>query len=294
MNLRKLEVFVAVVEQKSFSGAAKTLPMAQSAVSIAIQKLEESLGCLLLERKGRSIKATPDGESIYRQAKTLLTLVDTLKSSVSDNQTQLTGKLSLACPAMLAAYFLPDLLDRFLKLYPELTADIAQAGSKRIEAMLLNDEIEVGVVNADNIDPALSTAPFIKEEMVACVARNHPFSKLRHIRPSQFVGAPMALYESGYFLRTALQRLCTQAGVKPDIRLQTNFLPLIIRTVEQGFVSTVGLRIVAQQEPNLIAIPLRPKVAVNMAIAWRTGRPLSKASQAFIDWVAVDKKTFKY
>ena len=94
----------------------------------------------------------------------------------------------------------------------------------------------------------------------------------------------MVAYESGYFIRAQLDRLCAEQGINPDLRMQSNFLPLLVRMVKQGLGATVGLKVMAQQEPDIVGVPLSPQVEVHMALARRRGRSISRANQAFLDW----------
>ena len=260
--------------------------MAQPAVSIAVRKLEESLGIPLFDRSNRSIALTAEGGELLAQAESILAQVEGLQQSAGDLSGLLRGELSIACPSMLATYFLPDLLSGFLSDYPGLTASVTQAGTGEIEAMLLRDEIEVGVTSANAAQADLELLPLVDEQMVVCVADKHPWARRRYVNVRDLQDTAMVVYESGYFIRAQLDELCRSAGVQPDLRMQSNFLPLLVRMVKQGLGITVGLRIMAEQEPGIRGIPLSPRVSVPMALARRRGRVISRANQAFLDWVA--------
>ena len=122
--------------------------------------------------------------------------------------------------------------------------------------------------------------------MVLCVAHDHPWSKLDSIDISQLDQSPMVVYESGYFIRSKLDQLCAGRDIHPDYRMQTNFLPLLIKMVKEGLGSTVGLKIMADEEPGITGIPLKPATQVSMALAKRKGRTISRANQSFLDWAA--------
>jgi len=102
MDLRKLEIFVRVAQLKNFSQAALSLHMAQPAVSIAIRKLEEELEVRLLDRSGRQVRLTAEGENLLQRAEAILQQVAELKDSNSAMRGLLQGELSIACPSMLA------------------------------------------------------------------------------------------------------------------------------------------------------------------------------------------------
>jgi DNA-binding transcriptional LysR family regulator len=288
MDLRKLEIFVRVAQLENFSQAATSLHMAQPAVSIAIRKLEEELDTRLLDRSGRQTKLTAEGRNLLQRAQSILLEVEDLKRSTSALRNLLQGELIIACPSMLATYFLPDLLSDFLREHPGLRASVTQAGTTRVEQMLLDDEIEIGVTTRGDptSTPELELVPLISEQIVLCMAADHPWAGRRRIHVRELHESPMVVYESGYFIRSTLDHLCLEQGVAPEYRMQTNFLPLLTSMVKKGLGTTVGLKVMAEEEPGIVGVPLSPRTEVGMSLAKRRGRSISRANQAFLDWVA--------
>ncbi|ROS01458.1 DNA-binding transcriptional LysR family regulator [Sinobacterium caligoides] len=286
MDLRKLQIFLVVAEQLSFSAAAKQLHMAQPAVSIAIRKLEEELGTLLLERAHRGIRLTEEGLVTQARARDILQQVKELNHCVGEMANLLRGEVRIACPSMVATYLLPELLGDFLLTHTGLTASVTQNGTQHIEQMLLDDQIELGVVTITDGQEGLETQPLIEQEVQLCVALDHPLAKHQVIELPQLSNLAMVIYESDYYIRKLLDAACATHKVSPDIRLQTNFLPLIKGMVKRGIGVTVGLNMMAEQEDSLAGIPFQPPIHIQMAIAKRRGRVISRANQALLDWLA--------
>ncbi len=285
MDLRKLEIFACVAELQSFSKAAEKLHMAQPAVSIAVRKLEEELNHQLLERHKHSIRLTSQGQIALKKAQEILQQVDELKDSMGELDNLLRGELSIACPSMLATYYFPDLLGNFLGQHPGLTASIIQAGTPKIETMLLKDEVELGVITVQGKHEGLEVIPLIKQQIVVCVGEGHPLKDRKRINIKQLNTASMVLYQEDYFIRQKLDKLCKQENVTLDIRMQSNFLPLLTGMVKNNLGATVGLEMMANQEAGIYGIQLQPKMEIQMAVARRKGRNISPANQAFLDWL---------
>lgn len=285
MDIRKLEIFASVARLKSFSKAAKELHMAQPAVSIAVKKLEQELNNDLLERSGRQIRLTAEGQETLLRATDILQQVQELKLHIEDMNDLKTGQLEVACPAMLASYFLPNLLAEFLLNYPNVKATVTQAGTESIEQQLLNNEIEIGFVIVDNAPKELDIIPLVSEHLVVCVHQNHRWAKRPFIAIKDLQQANMAVYKTDYFVRQQLDQLCEQAGIEPDIRLETDFLPLITNTIKRRLGISVALSMMAEQESGIKGVPLRPTVHFQMGIAKRKGRPISRANRAFLEWL---------
>jgi DNA-binding transcriptional LysR family regulator len=287
MDLRKLEIFARVAELGNFSKAAESLHMAQPAVSIAVRKLEEELQTRLFDRSGRQIKITAEGAVLLEKARRILREVEDLGSSAGSMKGLMSGELTIACPSMLATYFLPELLSGFLSKHPGLKAAVTQAGTTRVEQMLRDDEIEIGITTSSaSTEGDLEIIPLVREEIVLCVAASHPWAARKNIAIEELDQSPMVVYESGYFIRSKLDQLCAAKGVKPDIRMQTNFLPLLTKMVKEGLGSTVGLKIMGAEEPGITGVTLKPRSEINMGLAKRRGRTISRANQAFLDWAA--------
>lgn len=289
MDLRKLDIFREVAAQGSFSRAAEQLHMAQPAVSIAVRKLEEELGLVLFDRGGRRVSLTAEGRTLLQQAVAILEQVAGLRATGSALRGLLQGELAIACPSMLATYYLPDLLGRFLVLHPQLRTAVTQAGTDRIRQWLQDDEIELGVIGGSTPDAGgdFATVPLVDEEIVLCMAEDHPWAGRSAVPVAELQDSPMVVYESGYFIRKRLDELCATHGVTPDLRLQSNFLPLLIRMVKQGLGTTIGLAMLAQQEPGIVAVPFAEQPRIELRLARRRQRTISLANQAFLDWAAL-------
>jgi len=294
VDLRKLSIFSRVAELGSIQAAATELHIAQPAVSIAVQKLEQELGVQLFNRVGRGIRISSEGQAALQQVQVILAQVSELEQSIGDRQQLLSGELNLSCPAMLATYFLPKPLGQFLNLHPQLRANINQAGTQNIRQQLLKGELDLGIVNLDEDSDhsALELAPLLKEQVVLCIPDRHKWADNKSITLAQLDGSPMVLYEQGYYLREHFNQLSEAQNVVPDVRLQTNFLPLLIRSVKEGMGTTIGLKMMATQESGLTGIAFRPRQYLKMALAKRKGQALSLANQAFFDWVKEHAKEF--
>ncbi len=288
LDLRKLEIFAAAARLESISQAAAELHMAQPAVSIAIARLEQELGVMLFERGGRRVRLTAEGRRLQEDTRALLEHAVEVEDSARRLNRLESGELHLGCPAMLATYYLPRLLGDFLAQHPGLRASITQAGTGDVERLLLDEQLEAGVITVqdDSADVGLELRRLLRERVVVLVARDHPWARRRYLNIANLADAPLVLYEQGYFIRQRFDSLCGEHGVSPEVRMQTNFLPLIIDMVRRGVGAGIGLQMMAQAESDLVGIPLRPTIELELALAKRRGRRIAVANQAFMDWLA--------
>ncbi len=288
MDLRKLEIFASVAKHGGFSAAARELDMAQPAVSIAVQKLEAELGLCLIDRGSSTAWLTVEGQRLLAHADRVLADVAALQDDMHSLKGLLSGQVSIACPSMVATYHLPDLLGAFLRREPQLTASVTQLGTQDVEHRLRQGELELGVIagKPQPDDAELGFLPLLKEKLCVALHPDHPLARRRFLRIQDLHGLPLLMYESGYYIRDLFLRSCEAEGIRPDVRMQTNFLPLLIAMAQQGVGATLGLRLMAEREQQLRFVPLSPALEVDLMLARRRNRKLSVANQAFYQWVS--------
>ena len=121
----ELAVFVTVVEEGSFTAAARALGMPKSSISRHIARLEDRLGVRLLNRTTRSLSTTQSGAVFYERCVRIVAAIAEAEASLTDQKPAPRGPLSLAAPAVLQPWLAPLVLD-FLAEHP--TVALAQVG----------------------------------------------------------------------------------------------------------------------------------------------------------------------
>lgn len=154
MNLRRLSVFVKVVEEGSFAAASRALSLPRSAVSQAVAALEAELGARLLHRSTRAMALTDAGADLYAKTAPALRAIAEAASGVSDRQGPLRGRVRLTAPVEVGARLLEPVLSRFLVAEPGVRLDLVLT-TKTL------DLVEHG------IDLAIRAGPIGDSELVA-------------------------------------------------------------------------------------------------------------------------------
>lgn len=139
--LRSIEVFMAVVEQGSFSRAAERLNLVPSAVSRQVSELETWFGLRLLHRTTRALSLTEDGKLYLERLQHLRDQVEGLKAERSQPP-RLTGTIRLTTPMMIGQYVLPAALARFRERHPQVTIHLTLMNRK---ADLVAEGFDLGV-----------------------------------------------------------------------------------------------------------------------------------------------------
>jgi DNA-binding transcriptional LysR family regulator len=166
-DLRKIEAFCKVCEQRSFSKAGEALFLSQPTVSAHIQALEREFEVRLLDRMGRTVLPTPAGMVLYRHAKQAFARLETAKAEISALAMEVTGDLRIGSSSIPAHHVLPDILTGFTELYPKVHPSLTVASSAAVARMVLEGEIMAGIVGTKIIaDPDLISSPVRESDIV--------------------------------------------------------------------------------------------------------------------------------
>jgi DNA-binding transcriptional LysR family regulator len=139
MDWDKLRIFHAVAEAGSFTHAAATLNLSQSAISRQVSALEAELGVALFHRHARGLVMTEQGETLYRTAHDVQLKLDAVKFKLADSTERPEGRLRLTTTVGLGTGWLTPRIHEFLELYPDV----------QLELILENGELDLVTREAD-------------------------------------------------------------------------------------------------------------------------------------------------
>lgn len=137
LDLTALRAFVTVAETGGVTRAAGVLHLTQSAVSMQLKRLEDSLGCALLDRSGRGIETTPDGDQLLSYARRMLELNDLALSRLTDSVFE--GEIRVGVPHDIVLPMMPPVLRTFSSMFPRMKVSLVSSYTKS-----LKDDFERG------------------------------------------------------------------------------------------------------------------------------------------------------
>ncbi|MBY5970393.1 LysR family transcriptional regulator [Halomonas denitrificans] len=287
-DLRSLAVFVAVVDHGGFSAAARARHVAQSAVSQTIASLEQRLDTPLFKRQERPIQLTPEGEVLLQHARRLLDDASATELAMRELKGLVKGEVRIGIPSMLGSYYLPPLLMGFAARHPGIRMTVIEAGARRLQALIKERELDLGIVVEDGTNHDLETETLLCEEMVICAPRDHPFVSQGQVSAAEFLSQPLVLFQDGYFHREFVDAMARQLGMAPQLTFQSNLIPLTKAIVRQGFGITTFLRRVVEED-DLAAVSFSPPAMLTLSLAWQPQGYLSRAERAFIDYALANR-----
>lgn len=141
-RLREMEVFVAIVDQGSFTGASQKLRMSAAAVSRAMASLEAGLGAQLLVRTTRSVRPTEAGASYLDACRAVLDAVTDAAANVAARQENAVGTLTISAPVLFGQRFIAPLVNAYVRRYPDISVNAVYADRT---TRLLEEGVDVAI-----------------------------------------------------------------------------------------------------------------------------------------------------
>ncbi|HSF94857.1 MAG TPA: LysR family transcriptional regulator [Thermohalobaculum sp.] len=148
LDLTALRSFVTVAETGGVTRAAQQLHLTQSAVSMQLKRLEESLGLALLDRTGRGVALTTQGEQLLGYGRRMLALNDEAMGRMTSDAFE--GELHLGVPADIVYPQIPHILQRFDREYPRVRVNLTSSYTRKLKEMLEAGQLDLILTTEDD------------------------------------------------------------------------------------------------------------------------------------------------
>ncbi len=288
-RLKPLRAFCQTARLGSISRAAEALFLSQPAVSLQLQALERELGVRLLERSGRRLIPTREGELLYAMARPLVEGMDNLAANFREQVRGLdAGELHVAAGSSTILYLLPQFVDAFRKQHPEVRLSLHNVTGASGLDLLRSDAVDLAVGSMLDVPADLSYTPVYRFDPMLITPPDHPLASKRDLTLHDL---------SPYGLILPPKRLTTYRLV--DLVFQQNRVPYTValevggwEVIKQYVAMGLGISIVT-------AICLtdadRQRLAARSLASWfparsygivmRKGKYLSKQARAFVELI---------
>lgn len=288
MDVRNLSAFSEVVRQGGFSRAGATLHLSQPAVSKAVKALEEELGVNLLVRKGRKVELTDAGRVVFDRAQTVLSTLHTIEEEVAEVGALKRGRVRVGVPPMVGGVFFPPVLAEFRSAYPGVALELREVGARRVEAMLLDGEIEVGATVLPTDTGSFEVVPLMQDVLRAVVHPRSPHARRKSIALRDLERTPFVLYRADFALHVHILDACRRAGFAPQVAAESAQWDFMAEMVAADMgVALLPQAICRRLDRSQVRIlPLAdPPLRWDLALIWRRERHLPPAARAFVEVV---------
>lgn len=235
-TLRQLDTFLEVARHLSITRAAELMHVSQPAVSMQMQQLEDAVGMPLFEQVGRKIRLTDAGIDFEACAVAAAAQLKQLEDAMDQHRGLRRGRIALAMVST-AKYFVPMLLVKFRKRFPDIDIALHIHNRENIMQLLTRNEIDLVIMGRapENID-CVATA-FATNPLGVISAPDHPLSRRRAAPLSVLDGEEFVVRESGSGTRHAMERLFAEQRIAPRIVME---MPSN-ETIKQAVMAGMGL-----------------------------------------------------
>ncbi|CAI7974560.1 LysR substrate-binding domain-containing protein [Frankia sp. Mgl5] len=251
MQLHQLAYFVAVAETRHFTRAAEREHVAQPSLSQQIRALEQELGSPLFNRMRGNITLTPAGETLLPLARRILADTETARRQVQELLDLRHGTVRLGATPSLCTGFLPEVLHAFHLDYPGIRLLVEEGGSRDLIRDLAQGHLDLALIilPLHSSDPALSTTPLLREDLVVVTSENSPPpARDGHLQVSDLRHRPLVMFRRGYDLREFTVSACRIAGFEPTFAIEGGEMDAVVGFVEAGLGAAVIPSMVARRQ----------------------------------------------
>ena len=274
MNIRDLQYLVAIDKFKHFSDAAESCFVSQPALSMQLQKLENTLGVKLIERTTKSVMLTPVGEEIVAISKNILVEIDDIKTAALNAQDPFTGDIKLGALPTIAPFLLPKVTRTISTTLPNIRLLLVEEKNETLVAMLHNGELDCAILALPIEHTNIEYVKLFEDPFYLAVPQSHPLSKRKRIRQSEITSESLLLLSEGHCLRDQALKVCNLM----DTADNQDFRATSIETLRQMVASGIGITLIpkiAQKDTDGLAyIPFeKPSPSRTIALVWRTSSP---------------------
>ena len=286
MTVKQIRAFLAVAQSLSFAVACERLHLSQSALSLTIKALEESLGGRLFSRTTRNVALTPEGESLLPLARRLIADWDNAEDEMRQRFTLQRGRVTLAAMPSFAGNLLPPILKTFRARYPKVNVTVNDVINEQVLEMVRDRQVELGVAFEPMQSSSLQFTALYVDRFVAVVPSDSPLAGLSEIDWNTLLEQPFITLQRPSTVRVMLEEHLQARQTRLPVAFESHQLATVGRMVASGLgVSAVPALCAAQiRELGAHCITLgEPVVERAIGILTKPGHELSAAAQALFD-----------
>lgn len=245
MKLQQLRYIWEVAHHNlNVSATAQSLYTSQPGISKQIRLLEDELGVEIFARSGKHLThVTPAGKAIIEKSGEILRKVESIKQVAQEFSDEKVGSLSIATTHTQARYALPDIINRFIEKYPEVSLHMHQGTPVQIAEMAADGKVDFAIATEGlDLFDDLVMMPCYDWNRCILVPENHPLSNEPKVTLEQVANYPIVTYVFGFTGRSKLDEAFSGEGLEPKVVFTATDADVIKTYVRLG----LGIGIIAE------------------------------------------------
>ena len=292
LDIRKIRFFIAVYQAGSITKAAEREHIAQPALTVHIQQLEDEFKTKLFERSAQGVSPTPAGETLYGSCLDLVERLDALAEQMSRFGNAVSGSISAGIMPSICHGPLAPMLTRYADSYPNVELRIVEGLSGTLAAWVLSEEVDFAICNRPTSTRGLDARLLLRDRLVLVSARSKGFVPFAPCTLGELPRLKLVLPSRNHTLRHTLDRHIHRGGLRLAKTLEIDGQTATLQFVAQSDWSTILPTIALINEfdsPRFSINPIRePDLITEIYALHAARRPLSVASERFIAMLEAD------
>lgn len=234
LSLRHIEIFWAVMTSGSVTGAADLLHTSQPTVSRELARLETLTGLTLFDRVRGRLQPTAQALMLFEEVQRSYFGLERIRNTAASIRQFQQGQLSIACLPAFSQSLLPDVCQRFLQTYPEVSLSIVPQESPLLEEWLSAQRHDIGLTEHDIAPPGTRIAPLLRADEVCVLPDGHPLLDKTALAPADLAGQNFVSLSATDPYRQQLDNLFSQAGIERRLVVETHSAASVCAMVRAG------------------------------------------------------------
>ena len=284
MSVNKYQMFLKTVECGSFSKAAVEMSFTQSAVSHAVQALENELNVTLLSRNRGGVVLTADGRALLPRIEKLCAAHHELMQSAAELNGMDAGFVRVATFSSVSAQWLPSILKSFGERYPNIEFEVVTGDYYgQSEDWILQGKVDCGFLRLPSVKH-LQTYALYRDELQVILPCGHPLADSDPFPAASLSTEPFIFLEEGqdYEISAALDKM----GIRPNVKYTAREDRTMLAMVSKGLGISLLPELMVRHSPYpVVACRAPERFYRNIGIAVKDKKALSAATRRFVDYV---------
>ncbi len=284
VSVNKYQMFLKTVECGSFSKAAAEMSFTQSAVSHAVQALENELNITLLSRNRGGVVLTADGRALLPRIEKLCAAHHELMQSAAELNGMDAGFVRVATFSSVSAQWLPSILKSFGERYPNIEFEVVTGDYYgQSEDWILQGKVDCGFLRLPSVKH-LQTYALYRDELQVILPCGHPLADSDPFPAASLSTEPFIFLEEGqdYEISAALDKM----GIRPNVKYTAREDRTMLAMVSKGLGISLLPELMVRHSPYpVVACRAPERFYRNIGIAVKDKKALSAATRRFVDYV---------
>ncbi len=293
VTLQQMESLVNLVEERSFSHAAKRMNLTQPSLTKHIKNLEDLINARVVNRKNRAIPLTPEGRIVYDCAKRLFKMIDEAGEKVLRAGESESGDIYISASTIPATYILPHVLTEFKGKYTAVHCYVKTNDSEETINKVLDDEAEIGFIGKNTGNKKLYAKALWKDRIILTVPPSHPWSGRSDVTLDEVFREPFIIRERGSATRSIMEEYLADnkdqglSGLNIVCELGSS------EAVKEAIIAGLGISLISihavkrELESGVLReVPIKEGIIErNIYVIYKRRFPLMKHHKLFMDFI---------